>query len=498
MNDAISAIEFIHKPGRRFKLAELQNSVIAVVGGKKHLLKEVAVIEVTFENKAAASDTSPKLMRDGKGRPGLQLTEAHVNGLGIKVAAAQEVKKPQPLPAQVGTVNFDDERLFNIRTYFDGEVVEMGQVDEAPDPGKPGAKPTKRPLRVGDRVKQGTLLAVVHSRELGRARAAFVDAVIKLRLSQEQFERMRKLFEDGGLPLATLRKAERELQADSDAAFTAERALHMMKLTKTEVQDLRDEARKLGEAMQDKKLVRDPEAEALKWSRAEIRVPRLSEGPEQELTIVEKNACITDIVESGKGRPLLRLADLTKLQIRVEPPEEYLPLIRAGLKKKGGLEWEIRTQADPKAAPLKLPVDRIHPGIEQPAQIAVVGFLPNKDHKYVVGQFVTATILMPPEEGVVFIPSASLTEMGGQTLVFVQPDPARREYVLRRLAVAERFKDVVWVAQPSGRQRSRQDRQEGQANQFTGRAAVAGGARRDPGQRRNDGRPCNSACQGRK
>jgi multidrug efflux pump subunit AcrA (membrane-fusion protein) len=69
---------------------------------------------------------------------------------------------------------------------------------------------------------------------------------------------------------------------------------------------------------------------------------------------------------------------------------------------------------------------------------------PNGD-TYLVGQFVNVTILVPPRPDVVAIPAAALHEAGGQTLLFVQPDPAKNEYLLRRVAVAERFKDVAWV-----------------------------------------------------
>jgi cobalt-zinc-cadmium efflux system membrane fusion protein len=75
----------------------------------------------------------------------------------------------------------------------------------------------------------------------------------------------------------------------------------------------------------------------------------------------------------------------------------------------------------------------------------VMGYLDNKENKYLIGQFLTATIYVPPDQNTVEIPTEALNEVEGQALVFVQPDPQKYEYVLRRVAVVRRFKDVTFV-----------------------------------------------------
>jgi multidrug efflux pump subunit AcrA (membrane-fusion protein) len=450
--DVYATIDSFYKEHGRFKLVELQNAPIASVNGKTYLLKDVATIDVDFENQAAAlSGPSAKLIYDSKGRPGLSVTGAVGKALKIEVATAQLVTKPQPLPPQIGTIHFDNESLFCIHARFPGEIVETGQVDEAPDPAKPNAKPKKRSLRFGDRVKQGALLAVIYSRELAQAKAALVDASCSLALSKETLERHRKLFEDGSIGLAQLKQSERQVQADSASVLTAERALLTMKLSEREVQELKDEAKKISELAKDKQFKRDAKAEAEKWGRVEIRVPRFDKDhPEKELSIVEKNSCSFDLVEAGKSPTLLKLADLTRLQIWVRLAEEYLPIIRKMLQspEPGGPLWTIGIPANPddKLAPMKF--TQITPSLGEPYQGAplLMGYLDNpKGTKYVVGQVVSVTILAPPEPDVVAVPTAALYETGGQTLVFVQPDSTKHEYVLRGVAVAQRFKDVAWV-----------------------------------------------------
>ena len=53
------------------------------------------------------------------------------------------------------------------------------------------------------------------------------------------------------------------------------------------------------------------------------------------------------------------------------------------------------------------------------------------------------------------IPTAALVEDGQESVVFVQPDPARPVYTLRRVAVARRYHDKVYVRSlPDGRRLS--------------------------------------------
>jgi multidrug efflux pump subunit AcrA (membrane-fusion protein) len=130
----------------------------------------------------------------------------------------------------------------------------------------------------------------------------------------------------------------------------------------------------------------------------------------------------------------------------VHPPEEYLPLIREGLKKPGGLQWEVAFQAEPGAPPQVLHVDRISPSLE-PNQHnpMVIGYLPNKDHKYLIGQFVTAKFYLPPEADTLEIPTEALNEVKGQSFVFVKDKARPGEYTLRRVMVLRRFADYSVV-----------------------------------------------------
>jgi cobalt-zinc-cadmium efflux system membrane fusion protein len=397
-----------------------------------------------------------QVIYDANGKPGLQLTRLAVQGLGISPVPARHATGPRPLPPQVGTINFDNETLFSIPSRFPGEIAEIRQIEEdvPPTPGNTSApQKKKRPLRYGDRVKQGELLAVVHSTTLGNAKAALVDAVTNLKLSTERLERHYKLFADGSISLSTLRESERQQKLDSNAALTAERNLLTLKLTEKEVKEVKDEAERIAQlAANDDKFKRDPKEEAEKWARVEIRVPIFDEKTKdtRELTVVEKNTNLYAMVDPiNTNTPLFRVADLNRLQIWVHPPEEYLPALRKMLDSPatGGPTWNIEIQAAPQDKVESKGFTQIAPSIEPNQHTPMLmGYLDNPGGtKYIIGQFVTATLFVAPEPDTVEIPTTALNEVNGEALVFVQPDPAKDEFFLRRVAVVQRFKDVVVV-----------------------------------------------------
>ena len=61
------------------------------------------------------------------------------------------------------------------------------------------------------------------------------------------------------------------------------------------------------------------------------------------------------------------------------------------------------------------------------------------------GQTVSATVRIPPPAGVVEIPINALVDDGKQSLVFVQADPAKPQYTMRRVQVTHRFDQRVFV-----------------------------------------------------
>jgi multidrug efflux pump subunit AcrA (membrane-fusion protein) len=393
-------------------------------------------------------------LSDGKGDPGLRISEEARKGLTLEVKEAVAAVAKRALPPQLGTINYDNETMFQIKPRFPGELSAMSQVGESKEifvNGSTRYVVKERPIKFGDKVKQGDVLVEFWSQTLGLQKAAFVDAICSLRLSQETLDRQGDLFKQGAMSLAGLKVAERQVQADNNAVMTAERTLRMWKLTNDEIKEIRDEAN----IIHDQKKSRDVVKEVERWARVQVKVPwfdKTEDGKKRELTILEKNTAIGDIVDNANyGTTLFRLADMSRLQIWVHPPEEYIPIIRKGLERNGNgngkPKWQIRFQADAAdKPPLLLDIEQIAPSFE-PTQHnpMVIGYLDNKDHHYFVGQAVTATIFVYPELDTVEIPTDALNEVKGQSFVFVRDDKDKNEYSCRRVSVVQRFKNYSIV-----------------------------------------------------
>jgi cobalt-zinc-cadmium efflux system membrane fusion protein len=136
--------------------------------------------------------------------------------------------------------------------------------------------------------------------------------------------------------------------------------------------------------------------------------------------------------------------------------EEYLPVLQPLMTAREDLSqfrWKVKLEAMPEVPVLDLPILRIAPSLDPNQHTAtVIGRITNpvkdrnnQDKHLVVGQFVTATVLIPPGANLVAIPTDALNEVNGESLVFVQPTKDLPEYELRRVVVVRRSRDVTLV-----------------------------------------------------
>jgi RNA polymerase sigma factor (sigma-70 family) len=358
--------------------------------------------------------------------------------LGIQIGTIQPRGEAQRQVLNlIGTLNYDPDSLFIVRSRYPGEVAEVGLVVDAANP----KNPRPRPVRFGDKVKQGDVLAVLWSQQIGAARAAMVDAICALSLSQDTLTRYKDLYEKGAMTLSSLKVAERQVQADSNTLLTAERSLRMWKLDNREI----DEIKAAAKIIHEQKKARSADDE-VKWARAEIRVPWFDKkNPDRELVVVEKNANIGDVVDPISSPALFKLTDTSRLQFSAHPPEDDLPLLRRYLSK-GNLRWQIQVHAFPNDEPLDLPVLQIAPSVDPNLRTPIViGYVPNKDNKYIVGLTATATVRLPVTRQELSVPASALVEEGGKTYVLIQPNPKTNEFALRRVSIVRRDRDVAHI-----------------------------------------------------
>ncbi len=340
------------------------------------------------------------------------------------VAEAPRHARPLVMP---GSTALDPARVMRVRTRFNAEVTEIARVAEE-NRRTPSGETAFRELRPGDKVQKGEMIAVVWSVDVGGKKSDLVDALVQLRLDEQRLKAREKLFAQGSLPEDTLNQTRHDVVSDRNAKERAERTLRTWNIPEPEIRAVYDEA-ELASARQGK---RDKEKEQL-WARSELIAPR-------EGTIVERNVSVGEYVADNTVN-LFTVAEVDRLLVIANPPEDQLPALLA--LEPHQMRWSLETVGAP---PIEGPVEEVGYLIDANQHTAVVkGYIDNPDRKLRAGQFVSATVNLPPPPDVVEVPLTALAEDGKQSFVFVQPDPAQPRYAMRRVKVTHRFQDRAFV-----------------------------------------------------
>ncbi len=426
--------------------------LVAAAPGLRELWRSAAG-QVPAASAAGEENAGRRARLDGPDT--LALPADVVQALGVRTAEVKQATRPRPLPPLAGSLALDANCLVRVHARFAGEVVEIGTTSNHEADSRSAGPTEFRPLRGGDRVRKGQLLAVVWSKDLGEKKSELVDAVSRLRLDRELLGRLQESFTRGVVPERSLREQERNVEADLIAVARAERTLRAWRLTDEEIEAVRAEA----EAIR-----KDPNRrgrEDKDWARVEVRSP-------QDGTILEKNVTVGDLVDTSTD--LFKVADLSRLSVWVHVYEETLPALQALPRP---IPWTIRLKAVPDAPPLRGTADHIGAVIDPNQHTALVtGHVDNADGLLRAGQFVTATVEVPPAPDEVEVPAAALVEDGRASTVFVLAESGQTHFTARRVAVARRFHDVVYVrSRPSA-----EDAAQGVQSLRPGEQVVSSGA----------------------
>jgi cobalt-zinc-cadmium efflux system membrane fusion protein len=345
----------------------------------------------------------------------------------LKVETAEVKKSFHSRPLRLsGSLNVDQNRMYRARSRFAGEVTETGTTPEGI--GLPPSESIEvRPLRPYDRVEKRQLLAVVWSKDLGEKKSELVDALSTLRVDEKILKRLKK--NQSFLPGTSLDMQQLKVTQDLNAVSRVKRTLHVWRLTRAEIEGIEKEAARIFDNLEKGVSVQETD-----WARVEIRAQFAG-------TILEKNVRVGDFVDTSTV--LYTIADLSRLIIMVHAYEEDLPGLQALPPEQR--RWAVQLPADPGAKPLPGAITYISDLIDPTQHTALVtGFVDNSSGLMRVGQYVTATVELPPPADEVEIPTAALIEDGSGSWVVVQTDAAKEQFALRRVAVARRTAD--WIS----------------------------------------------------
>jgi cobalt-zinc-cadmium efflux system membrane fusion protein len=356
------------------------------------------------------------------GNDGLELPPETVKILGVKVATVKTSTQPRKLEL-AGSLGLDTNLLARVHTRFAGEVM---QVIDVPDESSTGE--TKfRPLDFGDRVEKNQLMAVVWSKDLGEKKSELVGAISQQRLHEETLKRLEK-FADS-VPERTIREAQIAVEQDIVAVERARRTLRSWLLTEDEIKAIETQAERIWER-HGKRLPREDKD----WARVEVRAPFAS-------VILERNIAVRDIVDTTAD--LFKVADLSQLRVWANVYEEDLPGVQALTLP---FPWAVRLKADSKNMALPGRADKIGEIVDPSDHTArIMGRVQNRDGRLKAGQFITATIDLPPDPNEVEVPAGALVEDGSESVVFVQPQEGKDVFVQRHVQVARRTRDLVYI-----------------------------------------------------
>jgi cobalt-zinc-cadmium efflux system membrane fusion protein len=342
-------------------------------------------------------------------------------------AAARVPTGTRPLVLS-GSTAFDPARLTRIRIRFTpAEVVKVAEVPD--EPSRYLLRPTQyREIHSGDEVRKGDLLAVVYSVDVGQKKNDLIDALVQLKLDERILNEAEK--STGAVPPVFMWNAERAVEGDRNAVARALNTLQTWNIPQKDIDAVYQEA----EEASKRKGKRDKSKED-QWPRVELRAA-------EDGIIVERNVSLHEVVVDNTMN-LFQIARVERLTVIANASEDDLPAL---LKLRTDQRcWTVGTVGAPDKG-LSGPIDEIGYLIDVNQHNAVVkGTIDNPGGRLRAGQFISASIDLPPPDGVVEVPTSALVDEGHQCLVFVQPDPNQPRYTLRRVQVTHRFDRTAYV-----------------------------------------------------
>jgi cobalt-zinc-cadmium efflux system membrane fusion protein len=325
-----------------------------------------------------------------------------VDAFGVKTVATRPPSRPPSL-VLTGSLALDTNRLAHVHSRFVGEVVEIGTTSDASGDGAAFT----RPVRFGDRVEKDQVLAVLWSTELGEKKSEYVDALSRLKLEQETYARLEKLYKDEAIAERNLREARRNVEAAEIAVARVERTLKVWRMADDEIEAIHKEADLIR-----KRQITPDDPIAKSWARVELRAPLAG-------IVLEKNLAVGDIVDTATD--LFKIGNLEQLRVWAYVYEEDLPTL---LSLPQPIRWQVRLKADPASPLLSGAVEKIGVIIDPAEHTALVsGHVDNPDGHLRAGQFITATIDLPTDPSEVEVPVSAIIDDGQESIVFIQPDP---------------------------------------------------------------------------
>jgi cobalt-zinc-cadmium efflux system membrane fusion protein len=237
---------------------------------------------------------------------------------------------------------------------------------------------------LGEEVRAGEVMAVLESRDLAEAKAAYLAAKGRLALAQVTLESAEGLRAKKILPGLEYQSIKRDFNNAEIELRTAEQKLHALGLSAKEIAQINQK-------------------ESASFSLYELCAPSAG-------TLIEKHLTLGEVVESNSD--IFVIADLSTVWANVTVYAQDTPRITPGQ------SVHIQTEGFPIEATGK--ISYISPIIDESTRTARARVLiPNDKHVWKPGMFVSARAVLKAEPVRVLVSNDAVQTVKNQSVVFV-------------------------------------------------------------------------------
>ena len=288
-------------------------------------------------------------------------------GIEVRVASGGSIGRTVRLP---GEVVYNTDRIAHVSPMVAGRVQQVY-------------------VSVGDRVVAGQIMAVLASRELAAARSEYLAAVAKLELARENLGREKRLLSD---KVGTTRAAAAARQAYREADIERTQAVNALFALGYSREQVTQTA-----AIEDKD-----------FSIYELRAPLSG-------IVTQRHITIGEVVGLETADVPFVVADLSSVWVNLTVYQRDLAQVRAGM--------PVTIQFSSGIPDAPGTVAFVSPALDETTRTATARVVLKNPHAdWRPGLFVSGLIETGSETAAIVVPNSALTELDGETVVFVQTD----------------------------------------------------------------------------
>ncbi len=244
---------------------------------------------------------------------------------------------------------------------------------------------------LGDKVKQGDILAALHSAEFGQAKAEFLEMHAKLELAKSTYEREEKLYDKKISSTAEYQNALNELKSAQAYYAAAERRLRLFGLETKQIETVIEEKEN------------DQFAELI------LRAPQAG-------TIITQNISTGALIDASQS--LYTIADISNVWVWYDLYEKDLSEIHEQIESGQTINAKVRVTAFPEEVFDGI-IDLIGNQVDEHTRtIRIRVQVKNEKYKLKPGMFTEAEISFPLKNEVLAVPSSSVLSNEEKTFVF--------------------------------------------------------------------------------